>query len=371
MSFYNQVQKSLISTLPVKPKGNALKRLNTLSGLITGMIRKGSSHMPAIGSGIAKDIDANSKTIAATRFVENKWTDYQTHYLPFLTSFLQGMILSFVAEKGEIILVIDGSQAGKDNAVLMISLVWRKRGIPLCWYVKSGSKGHFTTENHVDILQKAFKILLPLVPKGVSISLLGDGEFDGIELQKCCKKNGCNYALRTARSTIFYKNQEQFQSKEISPTKGHDCVFITGLEFTKKRFKWVNFVCWHDIERHEEPIFLVSNLDDPGDIIELYDQRYSIECLFKDIKSTSFNIHKTRLKKPYAISNLLIIAALAFLLLTTFAHQFNQKKYHKKVHRVRNDRKVCSFFTFAYLLIDHFIDNGIPFNFSFQFSKNE
>ena len=371
MFLYNRIKQSLLSTLPEQPEGNALKRLNTLSGLITGMIRKGSSHMPAIGSGIAKNIDANSKTVAATRFISNEWTDYDTHYLPFLTSFLKGMILSFLSKTGQIKLVIDGSQAGKDNAVLMISLVWRKRGIPLCWYVKSGSKGHFTKENHVDIFQKALAILLPMVPKEVTVSLLGDGEFDSIELQEQCISQGCKYVLRTARSTVFFKNQERFQSKEISPAKGHDCVFITDLEFTEERFKFVNFVCWHNTKRHEEPIFLVSNLDDPGDIIELYDQRYSIECLFKDIKSTSFNIHKTRLKKPQAVSNLLIIAALAFLLLTTFAHQYDEKKYHKKVHRVRNDQKVCSFFTFAYLLIDHFIQNGVDFKLSFQFSKNE
>ena len=137
------------------------------------------------------------------------------------------------------------------------------------------------------------------------------------------------------------------------------------------RFKYVNFVCWHDVKRHDDPIFLVSNFQHPGDIIDFYDQRYSIECLFKDLKSTSFYLDKTRLKKAVEVSNLIMIAALAFIFLTVLAIQYDQPVWRKKVQRVRKDRKVLSFFTFAYRLIDYFLDYEISFNFSFQFSKNE
>ena len=74
----------------------------------------------------------------------------------------------------------------------------------------------------------------------------------------------------------------------------------------------------------EKPILLVSNLLCSYDIISDYSLRYSIECLFKDLKSTSFNIHKTRLKKPEEVKNLIIIAALAFLLLTILAIQYDR-----------------------------------------------
>ena len=71
-NFFTEIQNRLISLSPQKPQGHALKRLNNLSGLVSGMIRKGSSHLPDIGSGIRKNIDAHSKTTAAKRFVENK-----------------------------------------------------------------------------------------------------------------------------------------------------------------------------------------------------------------------------------------------------------------------------------------------------------
>ena len=286
--------------------------------------------------------------------------------MPYLFFFLQG-ILAFPAFTNGIVLVIDGSQMGKDNAALMISLVWRKRGIPICWYVKKGGKGHFKAIDHEKVLNDAIGILKTMLPDNICVTVLGDGEFDGIGLQKLCKSVGWNYVLRTACDTVLYENGERFQAKEISPDGSHDCVFISTVEFTEERFKYVSVVCWHNKKRHEDPIFLISNLLCVGEIIELYDQRYSIECLFKDLKSTSFNLHKTRLKKPEQVSNLMIIAALAFILLTIIAIQYDIPKWRKKVQRIRKDQKVLSFFTFAYRLIDYFIEYDIGFN--FQFSK--
>ena len=71
-NLYKEVSSRLLDTSGCSMESNAAKRIKTLSGLITGMISKGSSHLPDIGSGLCKNIDANSKTIAAKRFLANK-----------------------------------------------------------------------------------------------------------------------------------------------------------------------------------------------------------------------------------------------------------------------------------------------------------
>lgn len=368
---FRRIQSCLLHASGDQLSGNALKRINTLSGLISGMIRKGSSHLPDIGCGIPGNIDARSKTIAAKRFIANKWTGYELHFLPMLVAFLRGVLAYTVnLSMDGLTLVIDGSQMGKDNAALMISLVWRGRGIPICWTVKRGGKGHFKVEDHITVVQKAFEVLQQVIPPDVRVRLLGDGEFDAIELQQLCLSYGWDYVLRTATNTVWYEDGQRFHSRDINLAQGQTTFMIMDLEFTQRRFKYVNFVCWHDYKRHDDPIYLVSNLDDERLVIELYDQRYSIECLFKDLKSTSFNVHKTRLKEPSQVANLLLVAALAFLVLTVLAIQYDQVQWQKKVQRVRNDRKVLSFFTFARRLFDYFVDNDIGFELSFQFSKN-
>lgn len=361
--------KRQLQQLSGNPQGHAAKRINTLSGLVNGMIRKGSSHLVDLGSGIPKNIDANSKTTAAKRFIANKWTDMEAHFLPFLQAFLRGILMFTKLDQG-IVLVIDGSQTGKSNATLMVSLVWRNRAIPICWFVKAGGKGHFKTLDHLQVLQQAIDILKDIIPLDIPVTLLGDGEFDSADIQRLCLSNKWSYVLRTACNTLLYENGELFHARNISPQKGHNTMTIEQVEFTKERFKYVTFVVWHNEKRHEEPIYLVSNLSCTEAIIKYYDLRYAIECLFKDMKTTAFNLHQTRLKKPEEVHNLVMIAALAFILLTILAVQYDTIQWRKKVQRCRKDRKVLSFFTFAKRLFKYFIDYEIPFDFSFQFSKN-
>ena len=98
--------------------------------------------------------------------------------------------------------------------------------------------------------------------------------------------------------------------------------------------------------------------------------RYGIEALFKDLKSTSFNLHKTRLTKAYDISNLIMVAALAFNFLVILAEKFKDNPIRKYIQRSRKQTKEFSFYTFALQLLIHLIDEGLEFSFSTKFSMN-
>jgi len=371
-SLFRSIQDTLGNIHESPLQGHALSRQNNLCGFICGMIRKGNSSLSDIGSGLSKNINANSQNVAAKRFVKNKGISYELHYLPFITALLRG-IFAFMTTNSTIQLVIDGSAIGKKNATLMISIVWGGRGIPLCWIVKKGSKGHFKEQDHVDVLKKAATVICPILalfPNNIPLTVLGDGEFDGINVQKFCKSKNWDYVLRTACNTVLYEEGIPFKANSILPFDKQNFMFIPHVEFTKKRFKYVNFLYWHDDKRHEDPIFLLSNLYDVEDIMTLYDLRYSIECLFKDLKSSSFNIHKTRLVKPEEVFNLLIIAALAFILVLSFGMQHDTTSWRKKIHRVRKDQKAYSIYFFAYKLVQYFLERYMPISFSFQFSKD-
>lgn len=350
-------------------KGRIAKHLNSLGAFAAGMIKTGQSSLSALGSGLPQDIYNESGETAAKRFVTGKWIDETTLYLPFLYAFLRAIFVITDLSKG-IVLVIDGTQLGKDHAALLVSLVWQKRSIPLCWYVKAGSKGHFKTEDHITVLEKAKTVIKAIVPDDMQVTLLGDGEFDGIPLQEFCINTGWNYVFRTACDTILYEDGSRFQAKTVSPDKRHNVFYIPNVEFTLQRFQYVNFVCWHDEGKHEKPIYLVSNLSCPHDIIDYYSLRYAIECLFKDLKSTAFNIHKTRLRSTGAIHNLILIAAVAFIVCAIIAIRYDTKEMRKKVQRYRENRKLCSFLTFGHQAILRFIDKELPFDIFLNFPNN-
>ena len=299
----------MLSLYPKPPKGHFLRRIKKLAGLICGMIYKKSCAMSAVGSGLPQQITAYGKEKACKEFLDNAWNDYQTHYLPYIQQFLP-LFIEQADTESTIYFIIDGSQMGNKHVALMVSMVYKNRSIPVNWIVRKGAKGHFTDEMHLSLIQQVYEQLGMILPKDKPVILLGDGEFDSIKLQGFCRYVGWDYVFRTACNTVMYENNERFQPKNIAVSDQENNLFIPNIDFTNERFKNVNFLYWHD-PKYDEPIPLISSLSEAQDIMMAYQKRYAIECLFKDLKSTSFGLHKTRLTSALAISNLIMVAAFA------------------------------------------------------------
>jgi Transposase DDE domain len=355
------------------------KRFKTLASLVCGMLRSKSSHLPHISKGLPQKIKAASRETAAKRFLENGHTTYKCHFLPFLTSFVR-KILQKSFKKGQtlsISLVIDGSVMNSNHIALMVSMVIGKRAIPICWVVKKGKKGHFDSQMHLAVIEQTaavFKHILAQLPPQLSkdskITLLGDGEFDSVELQKLCRQElNWDYVFRTSSDCVLYENDDMFQPKTMHLDKNEVFCFIEGVDFSKARFKDVAFLYWHDAKKYKDPLFLVSNIDDPFKIMAAYQQRFAIETMFKDLKSRGFNLHKNRLTKIIAITNLIMIAALAFCILMKFGEQNIDNPLKEMIKR--SDKNTYSIFSFAFHLLHYCLDNEEEFTFSSQMSMND
>lgn len=365
-NLFKAVKKALISLQPKGIEGHALKRITRLTALISGMIDSGSCHLNALGSGIIEDIDDASREAAAKRFVENKYTDYNLHYLPYLTQLLSSAIALLPAGHG-LNLVIDGSQMGSSHVALMVSLVYKKRSIPIFWVIKKGKKGHFPTDMHLEIIKKVALILQPIVKTGIPITLLGDGEFDSVDLQALCRDTlKWGYVFRTACDTKLYENGDLFQPKSMLVDENESITFIPDVEFSDKKYPHVHFLYWHDKKLYDDPLFLISSYDDPFDIIYFYKQRFSIETLFKDLKSRGFNLDKNRLKKAKSLFNLIIIAALGYCLLFTLGEKNKDNPLRNKVLRIHKIKKnEISIFSFGIKLLQYLLKFNKAFTFKF------
>jgi len=188
-------------------------------------------------------------------------------------------------------------------------------------------------------------------------------------------------------SSVVFKDQERFEPREIGVSKVSDYVWMASNEsiqeepsyleellftatsqwelpeeFRLKRFKGVHFCLWH-APQHEKPIPLISNVADANIIIKAYQKRWSVECLFKDLKSTSFKLHKTRLTCAKAIHNLVMIAAFAFTLVLKLGKMYKDHPIRGYIHQVRPDQVVCSIFNLGLQLLDFFLERDIDFCF--------
>lgn len=365
---FRKILKKLLLFYGKGLKGHAMRRIKSLAAFICGILRKKKSTMGALGNGLLQPITAHSKEKAAKKFLENHFIDFDTYYLPYISSLL-AQIISGLPENEAVKLVIDGSKMGNAHMALMVSIVYRGRGIPIAWLVKKKPKGHFSSAKHVQLISQVHQIIEDLVPPTKNIIVLGDGEFDSIDLQQFCRSKGWGYVFRTACNTVFYQGSIRFQPKDLSPDSSTHFKSYPNVKFTEQQFKNVHFVYWHD-PKYEKPLPLVSNLGDPYQITQLYGQRYSIEGMFKDLKSTTFNIHKTRLKSERAIANLIMVAAFAFTLLVKIGIKYEKSHYRKYIHRIRPDKAVNTIITFARDFIDFCLEEDLDFSFSFHFSMN-
>jgi hypothetical protein len=305
MFSYKDIKKSLFKFYSVVKKSDSL-RVEKLVHYVYSLVKQGESSLESIGAGLPAQTDQESRVKQVKRFLQSKYTDGELLFFPFIRALLAGI----AQKRAELVLVIDGTDLGKHCGALMLSVVLGKRAIPLVWLVKEGNKGHFSIIDHLCLLQQ-LKALLATCPK---VILLGDGEFDSWGLQEYASEQGWSYVLRTSKNTLIedvkcdrYAVGELYVDTQI----GHLLVENCGIG--KQGKGCVNVLVWHE-KREKEPIYLLSNLAWAKEMMVYYQKRWSIETLFSDLKSRGFNIHKTRIKHPAMLDNLLILVAIAFCL---------------------------------------------------------
>jgi Transposase DDE domain len=297
-STHKDIFNFLQQVIPGAKKGQMHRRVCLMASLIQACIVNGHCRLESL-SECSDAYQARKKSSLlqqAKRWLSNKWTDWDTFYLPFVRHFVQGL-----AAQGEIVFIMDGSQTGSANTTLMLSVLCKGLAIPLAWIVKKGEKGHFTEQIHMDLL----KMIAPICPDGCRIVLLGDGEFDGQGLQQWCTDNNWLFVVRTSSDRLIDFDGEIARFDTIQTTRS--VCFIQGA------LPLANAVYWLE-KGHPKPIFLLTNLELGYEACMYYKRRFKIETLFKHLKSAGFYLHKTRLKCPKKLANLIIVVAFSFVL---------------------------------------------------------
>jgi len=176
-----------------RPSGHREKHLNTLCALICGLVGGKHAHLPTIADH-APSFGATQESLIK-RF--RRWLQHDAHTLDGWFLPVAQELLKTLAQQ-PIQLVMDGSVAGRGCLALMVSVVYHGRALPLCWVVVSAPKGLFPQATHCALLAQ----LKQIMPCSARVSFLGDGEFDGIELQADLRRTDWQYVCRTASNIL-------------------------------------------------------------------------------------------------------------------------------------------------------------------------
>lgn len=298
---YTKVKKTLKQMMKLDHQGQVV----TLAMMISGIVMSRNAQLSAMSSEIPTATKEKSIEMRMRRWVKDE-IDVEAVYLPFARQILEA--LSHLP----LVLVMDGSQAGRGCLVLMVGVLYQKRALPIAWLVYKGKKGHASAERHKQALEK----VAPLLPEGSEVVLLGDAEYDTTDMIEWIEKNTVwQYVLRTSPQ-IYVQTDQQEQPIRDYPLEKGKVLFLPQAGFTQTAALTLNVVGWW-ASRYAEPIFMVTNLDSPYQACRYYRRRFRIETFFSDQKSRGFHIHKSHLADPARLSRLLIAACLAYIWMIT------------------------------------------------------
>jgi hypothetical protein len=279
-----------------------------------------------------------------SRWMGNDFVQTETFFLPFARALLQAL------SHAPLFLTIDGSVVGRGCMMLMMAVVYKKRALPIAWTVAKKRKGHFPEIDHIELICKVER----LIPDGPQVMLLGDGEFDGVDLQALINHWKWKYVLRTGENITVSRDGTTVCYEDLGAHVGIGEYFcVHDAFFSNREYGPILAVtAWR--EDCKEPIHLVTNLKDPAEAIRLYGKRFKIETFFSDQKSRGFHIHKSHLSDPQRLSRLLIAACLAYLWMVYLGAYAVESGAHRIIHRTK--RCDLSLFQLGLSILEYLLD---------------
>ena len=299
---YRSIKRTLAHVLHTRRDSHQEQHLNTLALLICGIV--GAQHVQFARIADHAPLRGRKNESLITRFrrwVKHKTVTPEAVWLPFGKAVLTSLA------HAPLTIILDGTTAGRGCLVLMASVVYHGRAIPLLWTVVKGKKGHLPQAEHCALIKR----LQTLLPETAQVMLLGDGEFDGTQLQAALRTAHWQYVCRTATNITIYAHDRIFPVGAL-PLKRGEAVALDNVQMTAERYGPVLLLGIWDADQ-QVPIYLVTSLSDPEVAAEWYRLRFRIERMFAQHKSRGFHLHKSHLRHPERVARLLLATSLAYV----------------------------------------------------------
>ena len=343
---YRAIKQAIMQFYHPRPQGHREQHLNTLVALICGLTGGRHAHLPTIADHAPSNRATQESVIKRfSRFLNNDRHTLDGWFLPVA----QELLTTLATQPIQI--VMDGSVVGRGCLALMLSVVYHGRALPLCWVVVSAPKGHFPELTHRALLAQ----LQAIMPKDAHVTFLGDGEFDGIDLQQDLSTTGWWYVCRTASNILVTAYGVRFHVADLGPPVG-EMLAVTPAWMTAKEYGPVGILALWE-EAYSQPLYLVTNIDDLDQAVQLYKKRAHIETFFSDQKSRGFQMHKSHLSEPGRVSRLLMASCLAYLWIVYLGVCALQDDWMRVLHR--QDRCDLSLFRLGLRLLARLLEEEL------------
>jgi hypothetical protein len=321
-----------------------------LAALISGIVGSRSTQLPKIATQVPNGTKPESRVKRFARWVDNDAITAEVYFVPYVEVLLQHLAWQ------TLVVVMDGSVVGRRCVALMMHVVYKGRALPLVWQVRRGKKGHFPEDMHIALVEQ----LYDLRPTGAQVILLGDGAFDGTQLQQTVQEYHWSYVVRTGSHITVEWDGERFRCETVAACiKPGTLVELRDVRVTEEAYGPLMLLCcW--AKGYKDPLYLITNIASADEACHLYAKRFRIETFFADQKSRGFHLHKSHLSDPMRLTRLLMAACLAYIWIIYLGALCEQDGWVRIIHR--GDRCDLSLFQLGLRLLDYLLseDYTIP-----------
>ena len=195
------------------PKQRKTQR-DKLAVLVATMLHVRSANLVELAAGLPRRSDRwDMRYQWISRFLANDLVCCDTVMEPFACE-----ILARLAETGKPIpLILDQTKVSDRHQILMLSVRWGERALPLAWRVAEteGAIG-FATQKEL------LAVVADWLPAGQAVVLLADRFYATPEMIRWCRDRGWDYRLRLKGNLLARWGTTATTTGDLALSGGHD-----------------------------------------------------------------------------------------------------------------------------------------------------
>jgi hypothetical protein len=270
----NQMYRTWIRRICELRPNQRVTQVRNFVWLVVGMFHSRSVQLSRVAGKVLGQAKNLSTVRRLSRFLDNPAIQVRDWYEPIARQWLDAQF----AWLGEVRLIVDGTKVGFGHQLLMVSLAYRHRAIPIAWSWVKQVRGHSSGRHQLALLQ----YVNGLLPKKSAVFLVGDSEFGSILVLRQLEQWRWFYVLRQkARTCIWDEAHINWRKLGSYVQKEGQSVWLPNIYLTKNEIYPVSvLIHWADGET--EPWCLATNLPDRSLTLRYYKRRIDISRVCRD-----------------------------------------------------------------------------------------
>jgi hypothetical protein len=298
-------------------------QIETLALVVVGMSQSISAQIGKIARALPLDTTQAAKEQRIRRLLDNDRLTQAEHYHPLAKAALHGL-------KGQKVqLLIDRVLLRDTHNILVVSVGFRRRSLPLAW-IALDHRGQSGLTDQQAVLRQALAVL----PERVRVSIHGDSEFRSQELFAGLRELGHDGMLGLPGHTLVALTPDAPASALKTWLPNRDSVaYLNGVYLTEERQGPVNVLAWWD--KHDDGKLIVravmTNLPASWQTYLRGRRRMWIETVLGDWQSAGFHLDESGVTDRERFARLLLPLVIAYLWLVAVGRWVVKRGYRTLV----------------------------------------